>query len=122
MQIISMAKHQDKRPTNALIAKAVELCEKRQMEYFIYGKYIYGKRTKNSIIEFKNRNGFEKIEFPKYYIPITLKGRMILRLKLHHGVFYLLPERIIDIIVNLRSKWYEKYTPKELVLVTGMNR
>jgi hypothetical protein len=115
MQIISMAGHQDKRPTNALIAKAVELCAEKNMEYFIYGKYIYGKRTKNSIIEFKDRNGFEKIEVPQYYIPMTLKGRIILKLKLHHGVFYLLPEGIINIFVTLRSKWYEKYLPKRFV-------
>jgi hypothetical protein len=115
MQIISMIEHQDKRPTNALLAKAVELCVEKNMEYFIYGKYTYGKRTSNSIIEFKDRNGFEKIEVPKYYIPMSLKGRIILRLKLHHGVLYLLPERIINVFVNIRSKWYEKHISKGLV-------
>ena len=76
MQIISMIKHQDKRPTNALIAKAVEISEKRQMKYFIYGKYIYGKKTNSSIIEFKNRNGFEMVSIPKYYIPLNTKGKI----------------------------------------------
>src|SRR5262245_15697000 len=51
MQIISMVQHQDKRPANALIAKAVEISEKRKMKYFIYGKYIYGKKTNSPIIE-----------------------------------------------------------------------
>src|SRR6266446_2227097 len=107
MQIISMVKHQDKRPTNALIAKAVEISGKRQMKYFIYGKYIYGKKTNSPIIEFKNRNGFEMVNIPKYYIPLNTKGKIFLKLKLHHGINGLIPGKIINYIVTLRAKWYE---------------
>lgn len=108
MQIISMVKHQDKRPANALIAKAVEVCEKRQMKYFIYGKYIYGERTNSPIIEFKNRNGFEMAKIPKYYVPLNNKGKIILKLRLHHGIMGLIPGKIKNFIIDLRGKWYEK--------------
>lgn len=108
MQIISMVKHQDKRPTNALIAKAVEICEKKKVDFFVYGKYFYGKRTQSPLIEFKVRNGFEKINLPRYYVPLTTKGKIILKLKLHHGIVGLIPMVIFNYLVALRAKWYEK--------------
>ncbi|MDR2018014.1 MAG: hypothetical protein LBQ00_03955 [Syntrophobacterales bacterium] len=108
MQIISMVRHQDKRPTNALIAKTVEICEKRQMKYFTYGKYIYGKRTNTPIIEFKNRNGFKMIEIPRYYIPVSNRGRIVLKLRLHHGIAGLIPVKLNNYLIDVRTKWYER--------------
>lgn len=108
MQILAMAKHQDKRPTNALIAKAVELCHEKNMDYFIYGKYIYGKNSKSSVIEFKRRNGFELVEIPRYYIPLNIKGKLILKLRLHHGLVGLIPQKLYFLMQRLRSKWYDK--------------
>lgn len=106
MQIISMIKHQDKRPTNALIARAVEMCATKGVEFFIYGKYVYGKNTRSPIIEFKRRNGFEIVNIPRYYIPLTIKGKIILKLKLHHGIVGLLPGKVYNVLINIRSKWY----------------
>ncbi len=103
-----MVKHQDKRPTNALIAKAIEICEKRQMKYFIYGKYVYGKRTNTPIIEFKNRNGFTMVELPRYYVPMSTKGKIALKLNLHHGAIGLIPEKINNGLIDLRAKWLER--------------
>ena len=108
MQIISMDSQQDKRPTNALIAKAVELAETKKMNYFIYGKYVYGNRHDTSIIEYKSRNGFKMIEIPKYYVPTNIKGSIILRSGLHHGMIGLIPGKIKDYLSRLRTKWYEK--------------
>jgi hypothetical protein len=108
MQIISMVKHQDARPTNALIAKAMEICEKRQMKYFIYGKYIYGGRTNSPIIEFKNRNGFQMMEIPRYYVPLTAKGRIALELRLHRGILALIPAKVSNRLIDIRAKWYER--------------
>ncbi len=85
------------------------------MEYLVYGKYIYGKRTRTQVIVFKDRNGFERVDIPKYYIPLTLKGRVLLTLRLHHGVAELFPERIISFLIGLRTKWYgRKFTKSQL--------
>jgi len=114
MQIISMVKHQDKRPTNAMIAKAVELCEKKKIDYFIYGKYLYGKRTWNPLVEFKERNGFERINIPTYYVPLTNKGKAALKMNLHHGIVGLIPGRLFNYLADLRMRWYDKrYAVKE---------
>lgn len=111
MQIISMIKHQDKRPTNALLSKAVAICETKGMEFFIYGQYVYGNNTRSPLIEFKQRNGFEMVNIPRYYVPLTIKGKIILKLKLHHGLVGLIPGKIYDVLLNIRSKWYEKNKP-----------
>jgi hypothetical protein len=106
MQILSMARHSDKRPTNALIAKAVEVCQSNGIVYLRYGRYIYGKNAASPLIEFKRRNGFEKVMVPRYYVPLTLKGEIALRLNLHHGLRALIPARIDGVLRSIRSAWY----------------
>lgn len=112
MQIISLNKHQDKRTTNILIAKAVEVCVEKKMDYFVYGRYIYGNKTKGSIIDFKERNGFEMIKLPRYYIPLSVLGRIALKLGIHNGIQYLIPENLMYFYINQRSKWYAKKYPE----------
>src|SRR4029077_4544919 len=68
--IISMDEHYDKRSPNALIAKAAEACEQKAISHLIYGKFIYGNKRRSSLVEFKRRNGFQQVNFPRYYIPL----------------------------------------------------
>jgi hypothetical protein len=103
MQILSKARHFDKRPTNALIAKAVEICEAKGKSYLTYGKYYYGNKVKSSLVDFKHRNGFVRILFPRYYVPLTAKGRAFIRLRLYRGPLGLLPGGLISLLVGLRS-------------------
>lgn len=105
MQILTMTRHYDKRPTNILIAKAVEVCEEKGIPFLVYGKYVYGNKTDSSLTEFKRRNGFEKVDFPRYYIPLTLKGRIIIKLKLHLGLLGILPSGVISLLRDLRSRY-----------------
>ncbi len=104
MQILSKNSHYDKRPMNALIAKAVEVCANRGLTYFIYGQYVYGNNGEAAIIEFKRRNGFEQVSFPKYYVPLTAKGSMAMRLNLHLGFRRLLPRRVENALRSFRSR------------------
>lgn len=108
LQILCMNRHYDKRPANALIAKAVEICNAKGVKYLVYGKYIYGKKSNSPLTEFKHRNGFEQVYFPRYYIPLTVKGKLCMRLGLHHGLKQILPESLLDFAIKLRAKWYEK--------------
>ena len=107
MQILSKNAHSDKRPTNALIAKAVEISEQRGMSHLIYCKYVYGKNAKSDLTEFKRRNGFEQLLYPRYYVPLTIKGRLALRLKLHNGIGGLVPSRFWPVLMNARAKFFE---------------
>jgi len=108
VQIISKIKDRDKYPTNLLIAKAVEICCKKGIPYLVYGKFDYGKTGSRTLTDFKRHNGFQKIDLPRYYIPLTIKGKIILKLKLHHGIKGILPEKTINWLLDLRAKWYAR--------------
>jgi hypothetical protein len=105
--IISMNEHHDKRPMNALIAKAVEFCEQKGISHFIYGQFVYGNKHQSSLLEFKRRNGFEQINFPRYYVPLTAKGRLFVLLKLYKGIGGLVPEPILQTVLSSRA-WCSK--------------
>src|SRR5260370_14797329 len=94
IQLLSMMKHFDKRPANALIAKAVEVCEKKGMSHLMYCNYVYND-PKSSLTEFKRRSGFEQVLLPRYYIPLTLNGKIALKLGLPPGFPLQIPEPII---------------------------
>ncbi|MBZ5706577.1 MAG: hypothetical protein LAN63_14600 [Acidobacteriia bacterium] len=107
LQVISQKKHFDKKPTNALIAKAVEVCEMRGVSHFVYGSYVYNDPN-SSLTEFKRRNGFEPMFLPRYYIPMTLKGKIALRANLHHQAAAWIPGPILGQLRRIRSLWYSR--------------
>jgi hypothetical protein len=105
--IISMDEHYDKRPQNALIAKAAQVCEQQGISHLIYGKFIYGNKRRSSLVEFKRRNGFQQANFPRYYIPLTLRGDLFIRLRLYRGFTGLLPEPILHVLLSCRAWFYK---------------
>lgn len=107
VQLLSMIKHYDKRPTNALIAKAVEVCEQLGVSYLMYCNYVYNDPS-SSLTEFKRRNGFEKVLVPRYYIPLTLKGKVALGLGLHRRLVERIPKPVVSRLLKIRSYWYER--------------
>ncbi len=111
LQILPKASRSEFRPANALIAKAVERCEEKGLAYLTYGRYSYGNQGTTSLMEFKARNGFEEMVVPRYYVPLTMSGRIGLTLKLHPrperlSRVGLLPQSAIRLGGRLRSKWY----------------
>ena len=107
MQILSKNEHYDKRPANALIAKAVEICDSKGMSSLVYCKYVYGNNDKSALTEFKRRNGFSQVLYPRYFVPLTTKGRIVMKLGLHHGLKELLPERLLTFLLGLRTQFFE---------------
>jgi len=113
--LISMDEHYDKRPANALIAKAAEVCEQKGISHLIYTKFIYGNKRRSSLVEFKRRNGFQQVNFPRYYIPLTLRGKLFIWLRLYRGFSGLIPEPILQPLLSLRA-WYYKRISTTLTL------
>jgi hypothetical protein len=109
MQILSKEQHFDKRPTNALLAKAVEVCSKRSISQLIYGQYIYDNKTDSPVTEFKRRNGFHEVLLPRYYIPVTNKGRAAVALGLHRGLKSRLPRPVVSWALGVRTSFYERF-------------
>lgn len=108
MQIVARIEHRDKRPTNLLIAKAVEICEAQKKEFLIYGKYNYGNKSVSSLTEFKRRNGFTKMTYPNYSVPLNLRGRLAIQLRLHRGLIGILPGKVISTFIQARGRFHEQ--------------
>src|SRR6266516_7358596 len=113
--VISMNEHYDKRPMNALIAKAAELCEQKGVSHLIYTKFFYGNKRRSSLVEFKRRNGFQQVNFPRYYIPLTVRGKLFIWLRLYRGLSGLIPEPILQPLLSIRA-WYYKRISTTLTL------
>jgi hypothetical protein len=108
MQIVSMIGHQDKAPTNALIAQSVRSCAERGISYLWYANMSYGKKQDDGLADFKRHNGFQKIEVPRYYVPLTVAGRMALRWGLHHGMSNWIPEPVAATYRSIRKEWFAR--------------
>lgn len=104
MQILSKIGHRDKAPTNALVAKAVEVCEREKVPYLVYAKFFYGGKGKDSLSDFKHHNGFIKIDLPRYYIPMTVRGKIALKYNLHHDIKDNIPEKLTYFIKEMRYR------------------
>jgi hypothetical protein len=111
MQIISMIQHRDKAPTNALIAQAVRSCAERGISYLWYANFSYGKKQRDSLADFKRHNGFQKVDLPRYYVPLTVAGRIALRLGLQHGITDRIPEPVASTYRRIRTFWYTRKFP-----------
>lgn len=107
IQLLSKMRHYEKRASNALIAKAVEICERQGISHLMYCNYVYND-PKSSLTEFKRRNGFKQLLLPRYYIPLTLKGKIALRLRIHRGLASHIPKRLLSFMLKSRNVWYER--------------
>jgi hypothetical protein len=114
MHIVGMIRHRDKSITNALIAQAVRSCESRKIPYLVYANFSYGKKQRDGLSDFKDSNGFQRIDLPRYYVPITRAGALALQLGIHRRVVDFLPGCLVKRFRELRSGWYSRKFPSIL--------
>jgi hypothetical protein len=103
MNIMAKVSQRNNAPTNALLAKVVELVTAREIPLLNFG--IWGRSGLN---QFKVASGFQRLDVPRYYIPLTLKGQLALQLGLHRSLKDRLPESWIITAKNARAKWSER--------------
>jgi hypothetical protein len=108
MGILGKIAHRDKAPVNALLAKAVEICVQKGIPYLTYGKMIYGSKGIDSLADFKRYNGFQEYKLPRYYVPLSAKGKVILALNLHKDIRDILPGWLVRTLLKMRRKLFEK--------------
>ena len=104
IQILAMAEHRDRKPMNALLKHTMEVCAAQKFESLVYGQYHYGVNNDSSLTEFKRRNGFVEVKFPRYFIPLTLKGRVAVASGVHHGLRTLIPSSVTSRLVKARAR------------------
>lgn len=107
-QIISKIAHRDKAPTNALLSEAVRICQARGLPYLIYGTWP----SKESFAQFKKNNGFQEYRLPRYYVPLTFKGRIAVKLGLYKRFKERVPAMVRDKLIAFRERWYAKHKDK----------
>ena len=100
VHIIAKLAHRDKPVQDALIARAVQICERKAIGYLQYGSWSQGR-----LGAFKVKRGFVKLDYFRYYVPLTYRGKLVLQLRLHHGLKGRLPENWITRLVSLRTSW-----------------
>ncbi|HET9098867.1 MAG TPA: hypothetical protein VFN62_00625, partial [Acidobacteriaceae bacterium] len=115
MNIVSKIGHRDKAPTNALVAHAVRACAARGIPHIVYSHFAYGRRERDNLTDFKERNGFKRVDLPRYYVPLSSWGAVAFRLGLHHRMVDRLPEPVGERLREMRGKWYmrRQQTEKE---------
>ena len=101
-QIISKIAYRDLAPNNALLAKAVERCAERGFPYLVYALWL-----DDSLGDFKRSNGFQKFDLPRYFVPLTRKGKLALRFGLHRGWKEAIPKQLRKPLKKLRRRWYD---------------
>ena len=100
MSIIAKTAHRDKATTNALLSRAVEMCAERGIPSLHYGAW-----SRRSLGDFKRHHAFERVEVPRYFVPLTRRGRWLLALALHRPLSERLPERWWVALAGLRDRW-----------------
>jgi hypothetical protein len=108
MHILSLMSYRDKAPTNALVVQAVRSCADRGVSRLVYANFAYGKKSRSSLSDFKERNGFERVDVPHYYVPLTPWGAVAFRLGLHRRLSEQMPESVAAKLRELRTRWYQR--------------
>jgi hypothetical protein len=107
LNLLTKDRHQDKRPANALIKVAVERCAAKGISCLTYGLFNYGNKRDTPITQFKVRNGFQEVLVPRYFVPLTIRGKLYMKLGLHRGILGIFPNRVILTGLAMRAKSYQ---------------
>lgn len=98
---VSLIKQRDKAPNNALIAEGVKRCSKRGINFIIYEKmgYLPG------LDSFKKQNGFREFVTPRYYVPLSWKGMLAIKLGIHKEIQYSFSPRMSIVLLSLYNSF-----------------
>ena len=108
LQHLAKISHRGKNATNTLLAKAIEVCAERGCGYLAYGDW-----DDTGLGDYKRRNGFSRMDLPRYYIPLNWTGAIALKLGLHKPFSKLLPASFLPFLRDLRRRWYKMKVKSE---------
>jgi len=110
--VLSLMQHWKKAPNNALVAKAVEVCADKGIPYLMYGRI----GNHPSLDMFKQSNGFFRFPLTRYYIPLTRRGMLAIRLRVHQEIKDVLPPSIKYPLIPL-ANWVDRTKTKTLLFL-----
>jgi len=89
-QILSLQKYWAKAINNALVAKTVEYCAANGIRFVMYGRM----GNHPTLDRFKESNGCVKFPLIRFGIPLTMKGKIAVKLGLHRDMKDKLPQSV----------------------------
>ena len=102
-QILSLMKYWKKSINKAMIAKAVEVCSSRGVRWLVYARM----GNHPSLDKFKEENGFVRFDVRRFYVSLSRKGKVAMRLGLHRDLKDSLPSFAKKIAIPLYN-WNSK--------------
>jgi hypothetical protein len=87
--------------------QAVRSCADRGISSLVYSSFAYGKKQRSSLSDFKERNGFQRVDIPRYYAPLTRWGSLAFAMGLHKRLAERVPEPMAAKLRALRGAWYQ---------------
>jgi len=112
-----MQKYWDKAVNNALLAKAVEVCEAKSERWLMYGRI----GNNPSLDRFKESNGFIRFPVSRYYIPLTSKGRIAIKLGLQKELKDALPKSIKYPLIPVFN-WLSRAKVRSKLLIKSLRK
>ena len=74
----------------------------------MYQNFAYGNKKADGLTNFKEVNGFQRVNIPRYYVPLTPVGHAALRLQLHRRFVDRLPVPVAEKLRDLLSAWHNR--------------
>ena len=100
IHILAMLAHRDKCVTDALIGRAVKICDEKNIFHLHYGNW-----ASRGLGAFRAKYNFQRHDCPRYFVPLTARGKLMMGLRLHRPLRERLPQSWADRLVGLRNQW-----------------
>jgi hypothetical protein len=113
-QILSLQKHWDKAVNNALVAKVVEFCASREIHWLMYGRM----GNHPSLDSFKQSNGCTQFPLTRYYVILSRKGKIAVKLGLHREIKDVLPQSAKRPLIHIYN-WIDR---TKMITKLGLRR
>jgi hypothetical protein len=101
VHIIAKLSDRDKCVMDALIAKAVQICDEMKIRHLHYGDW-----ASNSLGVFRQKFGFEPHNCSAYYVPLNWRGQLALNAQLHRPLRERLPLDWANRLKGIRTTYY----------------
>jgi L-amino acid N-acyltransferase YncA len=102
-QILSLIEHSRKSINKAMIAKTVEVCSLHGVRWIVYARM----GNHPSLDKFKEENGFVRFDVRRFYVPLSRKGKLAMRIGLHKDLKDSMPSFAKKIAIPLYN-WNSK--------------
>ncbi len=97
---VSLIEHRNKAPNNLLMAETIRKCSEKDYHFLWYAHMGY----LEGLDSFRKHHGFVGSSNPKYFVPLSTKGMLAIKLGVHKGLEYALSPRMVKTVMPIYSR------------------